>query len=120
MRLEETSLKPIYVQIAEAIEDDILSGQLEEGGPCYSQLTIAKELRVNPATAGKGITHLVSGGILEKQRGQAMMVAVGAREKIRDRKKKEELGTVLQELISIAKKLGMEKEELVIELEKNF
>ena len=49
---------PIYVQIADAIEDDILTGRIEEGGTCYSQVTLAKELRVNPATAAKGINLL--------------------------------------------------------------
>lgn len=30
MDINENSMVPIYVQIAEAIEDDILSGKLEE------------------------------------------------------------------------------------------
>lgn len=113
-------MKPIYVQIAEAIEDDILSGSLEEESPCYSQIMIAKELGVNPATAGKGITHLVTLGVLEKQRGQAMMVVKGARVLIRERKKKEELGAVISELVSIAKKLHIEKEEVLSEIKRQF
>ena len=66
MRIDENSMVPIYVQIADGIEDDILTGRIEEGGACYSQVTLAKELRVNPATAAKGINLLVNRGILIK------------------------------------------------------
>ena len=34
MDINENSMVPIYVQIADAIEDDILSGKLEEGESC--------------------------------------------------------------------------------------
>ena len=75
MKIDENSMIPIYVQIADSIEDDILSGKLKENDTCYSQLVLAKELKVNPATAAKGINLLVSRGILIKHRGQAMTVA---------------------------------------------
>ena len=54
MKIDENSMIPIYVQIADSIEDDILSGKLKENDTCYSQLVLAKELKVNPATAAKG------------------------------------------------------------------
>ena len=82
MRIDENSMIPIYVQIADGIEDDILTGRIEEGGTCYSQVTLAKELRVNPATAAKGINLLVNRGILIKHRGQAMTVSENAIEMI--------------------------------------
>jgi len=82
MQLRFDSVKPIYVQIAEAIEDDIIAGGLKEGDQCYSRLVISRELNVNPATAAKGINLLVSEGILHKQRGLAMVVSDGARERI--------------------------------------
>ena len=54
---------------ADGIEDDILTGRIEERvAACYSQVTLAKELRVNPATAAKGINLLVNRGILIKHR----------------------------------------------------
>ena len=39
-KLELNKLIPIYIQIADAIEDDILTGKLQEGDNCYSQLVI--------------------------------------------------------------------------------
>ncbi|MDE5965663.1 MAG: GntR family transcriptional regulator, partial [Lachnospiraceae bacterium] len=78
MKIDFNQIVPIYIQIADAIEDDILAGRLREGDKCYSQVVIAKELNINPATAAKGIRLLVERGVLDKVRGQAMTVKKGA------------------------------------------
>ena len=39
-------------------------------------------LKINPATAGKGINLLVDEGIIYKKRGVGMFVSMGAKEKI--------------------------------------
>ena len=105
MKIDENSMIPIYVQIADSIEDDILSGKLKENDTCYSQLVLAKELKVNPATAAKGINLLVSRGILIKHRGQAMTVAGDAISMISER--------IAEQLIKLSKKLSITKEELL-------
>ena len=92
MRIDFSQVTPIYIQIADAIEDDILLGKLKEGEKCYSQVVLAKELNINPATAAKGIRLLVERGVLEKVRGQAMTVKVGAMKEIKERKVEEILG----------------------------
>ena len=120
MRLDESSMKPIYVQIADAIEDEIIAGRLEEGAPCYSQVVVSKELGVNPATAGKGINYLVTRGVLIKQRGQAMMVVEGAKEQIIRRKTKEELGSIIKELITMAKQLNVSVDEIIEDVRSGY
>lgn len=117
MKIDGNSLKPIYVQIADAIEDDIISDRLPEGGNCYSQLIIAKELKVNPATAAKGINLLVSREILEKQRGQAMTVAIDAKGKIIMRRKKKVFGKMVEELVNTAKQLDLPAEYVLKAIE---
>ncbi|HBK86166.1 MAG TPA: GntR family transcriptional regulator, partial [Firmicutes bacterium] len=87
MRLNFASDKPIYLQLAEAIEDDILKGIFEENGQVASTTELAVSLRINPATAGKGLNLLVDEGILFKKRGVGMFVAVGAREMILQKRK---------------------------------
>lgn len=119
LKIDGNSLKPIYVQIADAIEDDIISDKLSEGSSCYSQLIIAKELKVNPATAAKGINLLVSRGILEKQRGQAMTVAINAKEKVIMRRKEEVFGKMVEELVTTAKKLDL-PEDYVLKAVENY
>ena len=107
MKINENSMTPLYVQIADAIEEDILNDKLLEGSTCYSQLVIAKELNVNPATAAKGINLLVQRGILDKQRGLDMSVKTGAREIIRKRKTQTDFEEKIQELAQIAKRLQL-------------
>ena len=112
MKINFNDVVPIYIQIADAIEDDILSGKLKEGDPCYSQLVIAKELNINPATAAKGIRLLVDRGILNKVRGQAMTVAEHATSSIKERKTQETLNHLIDNLITESQKLGLTSEQL--------
>ena len=113
------SIKPIYLQISEGIEDDIIQGILKEGEPSYSQLTVSRELSVNPATAAKGINVLVQTGILEKQRGLSMVVANGARERLLTEKRNNNIYSLTRELVRESRKIGMSKES-VIELLRDF
>ena len=113
MDINENSMVPIYVQIAEAIEDDILSGKLEEGESCYSQLVLAKELHVNPATAAKGINLLVNRGIL-------MTIAVNAKKLVEDRKRKEEMTKIVDDLVCWGNRLSMSKQEVIELIEEKY
>ena len=74
--------KPIFVQIAELIENDIIDGALEEESQVPSTNEFAAFHRINPATAGKGVNRLVEDGILYKKRGIGMFVATGARQRL--------------------------------------
>lgn len=116
MYVDFNQVTPIYIQIADAIEDDILTGKLKEGDKCYSQVVLAKELNINPATAAKGIRLLVDRGVLCKVRGQAMTVKEGALEEIKKRKVDDMLGAILENLVQEARKLGIGEEELIAKL----
>ena len=120
MRIIFDSLKPVYVQIAETIEDDIISGKLPEGGPAYSQLAISKELGVNPATAAKGINILVSKGVLDKQRGVSMTVAQGAVGKLLSERREKGFRELLKNLVSEALKIGLPESEVIGEIKKMY
>lgn len=113
MRLDFQSIKPIYLQIAEAIEDDILSGKLPEGCPAYSQLTLSRELSINPATAAKGINVLVHNGILIKERGKSMMVAPGARLRLVQFRQEDGLKPLVADLVAEANKIDLSKDHLL-------
>ena len=47
--------RPIFIQIAEQVENDIIDGSLPEGSQIPSTNEFAAFLRVNPATALKGV-----------------------------------------------------------------
>ncbi|KNY29817.1 GntR family transcriptional regulator [Pseudobacteroides cellulosolvens] len=112
MKLDQNSIKPIYVQIAEGIEDDILNGLLAVDDQAYSQYQIARQFNINPATAAKGINLLVLEGILYKKRGMGMHVSENAMNIIQNKRKQNFLSTLLKEIIHEAQKLGISREEL--------
>lgn len=113
MLLSNDSPKPIYIQIAEGIEDDILTGRLGEGEQVYSTNQIAKVYHINPATAGKGINLLVDEGVLYKRRGLGMFVADGAVETIRKKRRRSFYEDYLVKTLLEANKLGISAEDVV-------
>ena len=60
--------KPVYLQIAEWLENEILRGNITEGGRLPSQADIADIFDINPMTAGKGVSVLETRGVIEKRR----------------------------------------------------
>ena len=120
MKINFDSLAPVYVQIAEAIEDDIISGLLAEGGAAYSQLVIARALSINPATAAKGINVLVAKGILEKQRGSSMVVARGAQGRLITERREKSFRALVADLISEAGKIKLSKSDVIAEIDKYY
>lgn len=77
-----TGETPIFVQIAELLEDAILSGAYGEEAQVPSITEFSVAYKINPATALKGVNLLVDAGYLYKRRGVGMFVAAGARERI--------------------------------------
>src|SRR3954466_11826333 len=74
--------RPIFQQIAEQIENDVIAGVLPEESQVPSTNEFAAFHRINPATAGKGVNLLVDTGVLYKKRGIGMFVATGARARL--------------------------------------
>src|SRR5690606_4714742 len=70
---------PLFLQIAEQVEDSIVDGNLAEEDQAPSTNELAAFYRVNPATAAKGLNLLVDKGVLYKRRGIGMFVTQGAR-----------------------------------------
>lgn len=113
MKIVMDSGTPIYVQIAESIEDEILTGALQEGEQVPSTNQFAQFFQINPATAGKGINLLVDEGILYKKRGIGMFVAEGAKKQIMEKRKKHFSETYLLPMVKEAMKLGIPLGEII-------
>ena len=99
--------RPIFIQIAERIEDDIISGGLAEESQVPSTNQFAAFYKINPATAAKGVNLLVDEGILYKKRGIGMFVAEGARAKVIEKRKEHYFEQYVVTMIHEAKKLGI-------------
>ena len=113
MELNAVEGKPIYVQIAEWLEKEILRGHIKEDEKIYSQYQLAEMFNINPATAAKGINILADQGILYKKRGLGMFLSPHAKEKIRDRRKNHTLKKLVEEVVVEARLLGVSEAELL-------
>jgi DNA-binding transcriptional regulator YhcF (GntR family) len=104
--------RPIFVQIAEQIENDIIGGTLSEETQVPSTNEFAAFYRINPATALKGVSLLVDEGILYKKRGIGMFVAAGAQERLVTKRRGQFQAEFIRPLVAEAAKLGIGSSEL--------
>ncbi|MDD3654901.1 MAG: GntR family transcriptional regulator [Desulfotomaculaceae bacterium] len=105
--------KPLYVQIAEWLENEILCGNIREDEKIYSQYQLAEMFNINPATAAKGINILADQGILYKKRGLGMFLSARAKEKIQHKRKNHTLKKLVEEVVVEARRLGVYEHELI-------
>ena len=113
MKLNDSSLKPIFVQVAEWAEDEILKGTIKEGDKICSQIELSKSFNINPITAGKGVSLLESRGIVYKKRGLGMFVTANAKDIIYACRRNEELELILDDLIVEAVKLNLTHDQVL-------
>jgi len=105
--------QPVFQQIMEMIESDIIKGVYKTDDLIISTTQISKVYSVNPTTAVKAISKLTDDGILYKKRGIGMCVAQGAQERITIRRKEAFLNRTIDALLSEAKTLGITLSELI-------
>jgi DNA-binding transcriptional regulator YhcF (GntR family) len=110
--------RPIFLQIAEQIENDIISGVLPEESQVPSTNEFATYHRINPATAGKGVNLLVDAGILHKKRGIGMFVAEGAKARLVAARRDQFRDQYLTPLLAEAAKLGITRDQLAAMIQK--
>ncbi|MDQ2713851.1 MAG: GntR family transcriptional regulator [Chloroflexota bacterium] len=104
--------RPIFLQIAERIEDDIIAGELPEESQVPSTNQFASFYQINPATAAKGVNLLVDQGILYKKRGLGMYVAPGARTRLLEKRREQFYEQYVVTMIREAEKLDITQEQL--------
>ncbi|MEK4145554.1 GntR family transcriptional regulator [Robertmurraya sp. FSL W8-0741] len=105
--------KPIYVQIAEWIETEILNGHFQSDEKVYSQYQLAEMFTINPATAAKGLNLLADEQILYKKRGLGMFVTTNGKEIIVHKRRSGILKQLVQELVLEAERLNISESELL-------
>lgn len=107
------SEQPVFMQIMEMIEDDILSGVYKTDDMIISTTQISKLLNVNPTTSVKAVGKLTDEGILYKKRGLGMCVTENAKSMILTRRRSRFIDEAVPKLISEAEKLGITVNELI-------
>src|SRR5689334_11546964 len=105
--------QPIFQQVAEIIEDDILNGTYQEEDQVISVSQFTRTFQINPATAVKGINLLVTEGILYKKRGLGMFVATGAKTTIMNKRRERFCNDYVLKLLDEAEKLNLTEEDVI-------
>ena len=104
--------KPLFLQIAEQIEDSIVDGSLAEEAQAPSTNELAAFYRINPATAAKGVAMLTDKGVLYKRRGIGMFVADGARNMLLGERRSAFADRYIDPLLVEARTLGLDASDL--------
>ncbi len=114
--MEFKKSNPIYLQIADYVFENILSGKLKEGERLESVREMAANVQVNPNTVMRTISYLQDREIIFNKRGIGNFVSENAVSKIKQMKKEDFLKNSLPELFKMMKLLDISFEEL----EKNY
>ena len=120
MNINPNIEKPIFIQIAEQLEDSIFTGVFPEETKIPSTNEISALLNINPHTVLKGMNILVDEEIIYKKRGLGMFVKTGAVEKIRKKRQGQFYDQFVAALIEEAEKLKMTKEEIIALIERGY
>lgn len=104
--------EPIYLQIADQIRTEIVSGALGEEEQVTSTNQYATTYRINPATAAKAFAELTDEGTLYKRRGVGMFVAAGARDRLLAGRRERFFAEVVDPVVGEARMLGIPIEEV--------
>lgn len=112
-RVDFSGEKPIFLQIAEGLEDAVLSGALPEGGQLPSITELSVQYTINPATALKGINLLVDQKVAYKKRGVGMFVAEGARAVLQKKRQEDFSGRFVTAMVAEARRLEIGRQELL-------
>ncbi|MHA6252650.1 GntR family transcriptional regulator [Oceanobacillus sp. CAU 1775] len=108
-----TENKPIYIQVREQIEDQIINKQLNIDDQVPSTNQLVNFYKINHATVSKGINQLVDENILYKKRGIGMFVQEGAREKLLQKRRESFVEEYIVTLVQEANKLEITNEEIL-------
>lgn len=119
MNIDFNSEIPIYLQLAQTIEDNIIKGTFDEESQIPSTTEVAVNYKINPATVAKGYNILVDEGIIYKKRGIGMFVCNGAKEMLVEKRRKSFYENYVESLISEAKKLDISIDEIIKMLERS-
>ena len=109
--IDKFSGKPVYEQLIDGIERDILVGTFAEGAQLPSLREMSALLSVNPNTIQKSYAELIRRGIIQSAHGSGCYVAAGARDILRREAagRLEQLRTLVHEL----RLAGVDAEDIV-------
>jgi len=108
----------LYEQVVYAAKKAIVSGRMRAGDAFPSVRELSTALKINPNTAHKVVTQMVTEGLLEVHPGIGTVVAGQAVASAADTTKL--LSKELEQLVVEAKTLGLELDEVMAAMEQHW
>ena len=107
--------KPIYLQIADWLMEQVLQGQLVADDRMPSVRDVAAQMGVNPNTVVRSFDYLQQEEIIYQRRGVGYFVGADARERILAHQRREFLEEDLPIIRQKMKLLGISIDELTLD-----
>lgn len=112
LQIDIRSGLPIYTQIVNQVQSQVVSGILKPGDQLPTVRALAEELRVNFNTVARAYRILDEERIISTQQGRGTYITEIPPPKVNDRLRKESLEALAQRYISEAMRLEFSKTEI--------
>ena len=104
------SSRPIYLQIIERVQMDIITGRYQRGDKLPSVRDLAQEAAVNPNTMQKALSELERSGLIYSQRTSGRFITED--KELIHQMKKELAAAEVSAFVAHMKQLGITPEEI--------
>ena len=104
------SSRPIYLQIIERVQMDIITGRYQPGDKLPSVRDLAQEAAVNPNTKQKALSELERSGLIYSQRTSGRFITED--KELIHQMKKELAAAEVSAFVAHMKQLGITPEEI--------
>lgn len=104
------SSRPIYLQIIERVQMDIITGRYQPGDKLPSVRDLAQEAAVNPNTMQKALSELERSGLIYSQRTSGRFITED--KELIHQMKKELAAAEVSAFVARMKQLGITPEEI--------
>ena len=112
LNLDIRSGLPIYTQIVNQIQSQLVNGILKPGDQLPTVRALAQELRVNFNTVARAYRILDEARIISTQQGRGTFITEIPPPKVTERLRRESLEALTQRYIGEALRLGFSKSEI--------
>jgi len=112
IQLDFRSGIPIYTQIVEQVNQQVVSGELKPGDQLPTVRALALELRVNFNTVARAYRLLDEAGIISTQQGRGTYILEVPPPKRTDKLRQQALEALTRDYLSEAHRLGCSPDEI--------
>lgn len=116
MQWELNTDKPVYLQLVEQIQAEIISGSFKPGDKLPSVRDLATEAMVNPNTMQRAMTELEREGLVYTNRTAGRFIT--SDEDLIKQLKEKYLTAIIRDFLDRMKQLGLETDEIIAYLKK--